>query len=358
MNILVVPSKRSWEVLEPLSTTSANISTMYVDTSDGYRGRFYGTLRSVRSSIKDDNIDVILLDVFGVPGIAVLIAAFWENIPVMARVVGDQTGEEKQDRLRTEFHNRNIIGYAKHWLRFTLTKVILRNAEGVIVVSEELKSSIVSKAMCSSDEASVIPVPHRGNMFFPKKETERRRKTVLLTVTNLKYWNKFKGVREILLDIKELINERDDIKYIIAGGGEYRTELLDFVDKTFEKSAKENIEILGYVEDVVELHDKSDIFIYISYLDGYPNAVLEAQAMKTPVVTNREVGMKDQVEHMKSGIFVDPSSRGEISNVVISLIENDSLGNFLARNAREQVLERNSMESVGQAMVRAMDTIQ
>lgn len=350
LNVLVVASSRSWNVLGPLSTTDMNISSHVVKPSNSAVTRFLDSFRATSEAIKNEDIDIILLDVYDIPGIAAVLASKLYNIPIVARQVGDRSGKLKDDRLMTEVQDFNLFGYVRKWVTYTLASPILAQADGVIAVSNHLKKLILENHNFGESDIEVIPVPLRTETFNLARDTTNTDNYTILIVTNLKYRGKFQGVLDSLQDLQKEIEERNNLHIVIAGDGRYKGKLLDFVDNSFSTEARNRINIRGYVEDISSLHNVSDIFLYISYLDGYPNAVLEAQAMKTAVITNRYGGMKDQVQHLHSGLFVEPDKNREISNAVLALMKNNNLKNYLEDNARKKVSKENSIDIVGDKM--------
>jgi len=99
--------------------------------------------------------------------------------------------------------------------------------------------------------------------------------------------------------------DHPDLEYLIAGGGEYEEALRSYVDN-YEFG--DRVEVLGFRSDVDNVLAGADVFVYVSFLDGYPTAVLEAQAAGLPVVAGDSVGVPEVVGD--AGLVVDPSADG------------------------------------------------
>jgi len=92
-------------------------------------------------------------------------------------------------------------------------------------------------------------------------------------------------------------------QFLWIGDGELRAVL----------TAK-NIEITGWFhtpEDVYNWINKTDVFLQTSLWEGLPLAVLEAMALKKPVVAKNVIGNKDVVIHDKTGYLFDTTDELE-----------------------------------------------
>jgi len=102
---------------------------------------------------------------------------------------------------------------------------------------------------------------------------------VFLTVTNLTYLKKYEGVETVVRGIVSVLAENEGTAYVVAGDGPYHGDLNELIDREIDE--------------------------YVSHLDGYPNAVLEAQQAGLPVVANAAFGMVEQVEDGETGCLLD-----------------------------------------------------
>lgn len=96
----------------------------------------------------------------------------------------------------------------------------------------------------------------------------------------------------VIRAIKALNNKK--IKYFIAGQGSLKNELIKVIE---EENLEENIHLLGYRTDVIELCKASDIFVFPSKQEGLPVALMEAIACKVPVICSKIRGNIDLVHN-------------------------------------------------------------
>jgi glycosyltransferase involved in cell wall biosynthesis len=74
--------------------------------------------------------------------------------------------------------------------------------------------------------------------------------------------------------------------------------------------------------------------------DISPNSLIEAMAMKLPVVSTNVAGIPEIVEDGVSGILVPPNDESALAGAIVKLIENDNLRKELGENARKRIEER------------------
>ena len=78
-----------------------------------------------------------------------------------------------------------------------------------------------------------------------------------------------------ILDIfKEVLKYKTDCKLLLVGDGELRKQI---TDKINELSIEKSVIITGNRNDVPDILSAADKFIFPSFFEGFPNAVLEAE---------------------------------------------------------------------------------
>lgn len=83
-------------------------------------------------------------------------------------------------------------------------------------------------------------------------------------------------------------------KYFICGSGPLKKYLKDLV---YQNELQNNVFFLGYRKDINELCACADLFVFPSLQEGLPVALMEAMAMKTPVISSKIRGSEDLLEN-------------------------------------------------------------
>ena len=118
--------------------------------------------------------------------------------------------------------------------------------------------------------------------------------TVLLSVGEVNENKNHRVVIEALAKLKAT-----DVHYIICGRGE-----LEESHKALANQLGLNgrVHLTGYRNDVADLFQAADIFVFPSLREGLPVAVMEAMASGLPIICNDTRGCADLIENNVNGI--------------------------------------------------------
>jgi colanic acid/amylovoran biosynthesis glycosyltransferase len=152
-------------------------------------------------------------------------------------------------------------------------------------------------------------------------------KIVILSTGRLEY---VKGFIFALMAIKDLIDEGFELEYRILGYGSDE-EALKFYCNRLE--IESHVKLLGGLDHSQVLGEirKCNIFLSSSLSEGISNAVLEAMAMKVPVVSTNVGGMSEVVINEKTGILVKPYDSIAISGALKKLIFDKTLSHNISK---------------------------
>ena len=117
-----------------------------------------------------------------------------------------------------------------------------------------------------------------------------------------------------------------DIHYMIVGGGVGRTRLEKYAA---ELNVSDRVHFLGYRNDIAALLHASDVFVFPSYREGLPVALMEAMAAGVPIVASRIRGNVELIEDGVNGLLCAPQDvDGFVDNIRKLLDEPDLAANF------------------------------
>jgi len=123
-----------------------------------------------------------------------------------------------------------------------------------------------------------------------------------------------------LLDALPLISSEyfKKIRVIIAGEGSERAHLESKIKKLHLQKV---VSLLGYREDLGSLLAASDIFAMPSLSEGQSVAILEAMAMKLPLIVTSQGSHCDFLEHDKNALIAEPSNSKQLAILLEYLIK-------------------------------------
>jgi len=110
--------------------------------------------------------------------------------------------------------------------------------------------------------------------------------------------------------------------------------------------AHPRIHCSGFVSDTATYYRGMDVMVLPTWREGFPNAVLEAQASGIPVVTTESTGARDAVIAEVTGLLIPPGYPEAIVEAVVKLLRDPARRFQMGRAARAWVTEHYSEERV------------
>ncbi len=106
------------------------------------------------------------------------------------------------------------------------------------------------------------------------------------------------------------------------------------------------IHCAGFVADAAPFYRAMDLMVLPTWREGFPNAVLEAQATGIPVVTTLSTGSRDSVVPEVTGLLIPPGCPEAITEAVLKLLRSPERRRQMGLAAREWVREHYSERHV------------
>jgi glycosyltransferase involved in cell wall biosynthesis len=116
-----------------------------------------------------------------------------------------------------------------------------------------------------------------------------------------------------------------DARFVLVGEGRNGRTQAQLEQLAKALGIDDRVIFPGYREDLLSVYTAFDLFLLTSRREGLPNSVLEAMALRLPVVTTDVAGTKELVLDGRTG-FVCPQGDVEgLSQSVIRLLSNATL---------------------------------
>ena len=106
----------------------------------------------------------------------------------------------------------------------------------------------------------------------------------------------------------------------------------------------------GRRDDVPAVTAALDVAVLPSYREAQGLALLEAMALRRPVVATRVGGIPEVVEDGVSGLLVPPGEAPALADAIVRLLTDHPLADMLARNGHDAVEERFCIERMVDAI--------
>ena len=128
-------------------------------------------------------------------------------------------------------------------------------------------------------------------------------------------------------------NHLGHMEYIICGRGTYEQELRKLAETL---DVAEHIHFLGYRNDIAEICQCADLFVFMSHQEGLPVALMEAMACGTPVICSNIRGNTDLIESNVSGLIVSNEPK-ELANAILKMEASPELRKEMASKAQSDI---------------------
>jgi len=143
---------------------------------------------------------------------------------------------------------------------------------------------------------------------------------------------------EALLRLKRANQDHLIPFIIIEGSGEMWQAIADFVEKN---SLAGDVRLVGNESNIFSFMNAMDVIALPSVShEDFPNVVLEAMSLGKAVIATRLAGIPEQIEHLESGILVEPGDVGGLADALQIAAEDPALlariGNAAQRRFTEQ----------------------
>ena len=183
-------------------------------------------------------------------------------------------------------------------------------------------------------------IPHGLDATRYNSEDKVNKELVILGVGQLK---KRKGFLLLVEVCKMLSDHGYDFRCEIIGEGP-RREILQ--EKISNYSLEDKVFLCGALphEEVLKRYQKATLFVMPCMqtedgdVDGIPNVLLEAMAIKIPVISTRVSAIPELIIDRKNGILVSPNNQNELFDAIINLLGSPGKRAELGEAGRQTVL--------------------
>lgn len=227
-----------------------------------------------------------------------------------------------------------------------------RNADKIIVISEDFKRNIMAKGVPEEkieviynwvDEEAVVDVPRAENKLFDKYGLDRG-KFYISYSGNIGLTQNMDMLLEVMA---ELQTEAPDIRLVLIGEGAYKGQVEEIV------AAKNltNVSMLPFqpYEDISYVFSLGDAGLVISKpgvgANSVPSKTWSIMSASRPVLANfDENELKTIIGDHHCGIFTKAGDKGAFKEAILTLYHHPELCKEFGRNGRQFVMDNLTKE--------------
>jgi len=140
---------------------------------------------------------------------------------------------------------------------------------------------------------------------------------------------------EMVVGIANLLKERNDVVFIVAGEGPQKGYL---EQRAIDMGLAKKIMFVGYRPDIKDFLSIADIFILPTLRELHSISMIEAMSMRVPALVSKGAGCNDYFIHKDvNGFLLNPRVADEWASVIKRLLDNEPLRKKVGEAGRKLV---------------------
>ncbi|RRT93542.1 glycosyltransferase family 1 protein [Empedobacter falsenii] len=163
-----------------------------------------------------------------------------------------------------------------------------------------------------------------------------------------------KGINELVEAFSKL--QTPNAKLLLVGPLE--TALDPLKEETLKEiETNKNIISVGFQKDVRPYFAISNVLVFPSYREGFPNVVMQAGAMELPSIVSDINGSNEIIIEGENGMIIPVKSSEAVLKAMQLLLENKVYYNQLKENARPMIQSRYEQQVVWNALLKEYELL-
>ena len=212
----------------------------------------------------------------------------------------------------------------KAWQWFVRNVICL--CHGVIVLSSEWKGLQEVVPNCQ-----MYYLPNAINLLsyvdVGREKIESKGEKPFLHILYLGHIGKEKGSFDLISAAKTVLRQDYGVVFDLAGQEQVIGDMKQLSTEVVDAGLDQFIHIHPAVTgtEKIKLFRSADIFVYPSYHEGMPMAVIEAMACGLPIIATQVGGLPDLVCPGVNGLLVPAGQPDQLANAIHQLVVNPQL---------------------------------
>ena len=244
----------------------------------------------------------------------------------------------------TRHHTQEIemVGSRVHgWIDRLLT----RQADRVVVLSQAVKTHMVSREGATPDKIQVI---YQGFDFEALGATDEDRRRVraelgldgAFVIGCVARFFRTKGHPDLLAAARQLASDIPNLKVLLLGGGD-RSAIERMIA---QEQLEDRVIFGGYRNDVPACMRAMDVVVHPSLTEAFCQTVVEALAAGAPLVTTNVAAASEVVTDGVNGLLVPPADPPALAAAVLRLYRDAAAARRMADAGQRSVVDRFTLE--------------
>jgi len=200
-------------------------------------------------------------------------------------------------------------------------------------VSKSTRADLVAHGF-REENIQIIENSVDTDQYAPSERPDAKDEATLFFAGRLK---RYKNVALVIEALPDLIPNHPSIRLVVAGAGDDQQHL---VARARDMNVDDRVEFVGFVseEKKIELLQGATLFVNPSHKEGWGITNIEANACGTAVVANDAPGLRDSVQHDKTGLIYKENDKDDLVRCIDFLLNDRGKRDSLEAQGRQWAL--------------------
>jgi len=155
----------------------------------------------------------------------------------------------------------------------------------------------------------------------------------------------YKNLSVVIRALKIVTQTIPDAYLIVVGDGPSRKQWQSLAERM---NLNNSIKFTGYVseEEKLKILNESAVLVLPSLIEGFGLVIIEAFAMKKPVIASMIAPMTEIISHGIDGYLVPPFNEQEWAKKIIYILQHPEIASLMGNRGREKVEKHFSIQKV------------
>jgi glycosyltransferase involved in cell wall biosynthesis len=229
--------------------------------------------------------------------------------------------------------------------------------EGRGVLNDLQKFKITDKPLkvIANGNINGIDTHHFNRDLFSLKQRKELKENLRIAETDFVFifigrLVKDKGINELIKIFTEINHLYPHTKLLLVGRFERKLDPLFSETENIMHNHPDILQV-GEQPDVRPYLAISDIFVFPSYREGFPNVVMEAGAMELPCIVTDINGCNEIIEDGVNGLIIPSKDKESLKEKMLLLLNNSDLRIQLKQKSREMITSRYEQNVLWEALL-------
>jgi len=165
-----------------------------------------------------------------------------------------------------------------------------------------------------------------------------------------------KGVLDLINAAKVVVQDSNEVHFLFVGP-------IDHVKKDAIHPQRDAIGVsdfcsfIGFQEDMPIIYSLMDVFVLVSYREGFPRSLMEASAMQVPCIATDIRGCREVVEEGKNGLLIPLGDPQALTQAILKLLKNPALARKMGNIGRQMAIKRFDEQEVFTKVIQTYQTL-